>query len=453
MFKKSYSQKYKFIYLFCISNLIQISSGFSQNDREVVVKRSLAIECLHPTYVLSQCNYGLLIPKNIPGKQEVLEYKYPGIKPHHFNKNESNEYYVVWENIGFPALKKANLEISLKMKLHKYDLETAKKLPIIDKSDQDTNLYLKDEENFRIKAKNIQEASAKINGVDREETAKNIFNYVINSLDYHIFFDQDRGAKKALKDGRGDCTEYSELMVTLCRAKSIPARIVMGLIPHSNGSVGHHNWVEVYFPKYGWVAFDPTWADHPKATTTFYSMKNTYVQLSYKRYNHTVISPCNEAGMPVTIILKDTCIDYIGKKTQEMLKYYNNYQLEKATLLLDTLLNLEPDNSVFWEFKGMVNARQANYDKAYQCIQNAIKNAETSIEKAECLYGLSNYYALKAEADSAIICLQESINLGFHNYKQLAHDTDFYRIKNYPPFIKIVDELKLQSEKKPEKKN
>ncbi len=453
MFSPNY---HKLIYLFCLSNFIQISLGFSQNNREVVVKRSLAIECQYPNYELSICNYGLLIPKDIPGKQTILEYKYPGLKPHHFNKNENGEYYLVWESIGFTALKTANLEVALKIKLYKYDLETAKKYPIINRADVDTNLYLKDEENFRFKKKNIQEAASVINGGDREEIAKVIFNYVIRSLDYHIFFDQDRGAKKALKDGKGDCTEYSELMVTLCRAKKIPARIVMGLIPLSNGHVGYHNWVEVYFDKYGWVAFDPTWADKLNATTTFYSMKNTYVQLSYKRHNKTVISPCSEADIPIKITLKDTCTDLtenIAFKSKRMYDYYASYQLEKASLLLDTLIGLEPNNFSFSEFKGVVNARQANYNLAYQYLKNAIKIAKTSREKAECLYGFSNYYALKAEADSAITYLQESINQGFHNYKQLANDSDFYRIKNYPPFIKIKNELKLQIEKQSDKKD
>ena len=446
-------KKHIFLYLFCFIGILKTNSGFGQ--REIIVKRSLLINCLLPNAVLSQCNYGLLVPDNIKGKQQILEYQYPGLKPHHFNKTKENEYYLVWEGISFFALQKTNLDVSMKIRLYTYDLKTAKKHPIApDSKDKDTLKYLADEENFRIKARNIQEAASQIPVGDREEILKSIFAYVVNSLDYHIFFDQDRGAKKALKEGRGDCTEYSELMITLCRAKNIPARIVMGLIPKSNGTVGYHNWVEVYFPLYGWVAFDPTWADHPKATTTFYSMKNTYVQLSYKRFTHTVQNPCGETGVSVTK-LKDTCTDLtedISIKTKRMQAYYNSYQLDKAAALLDTLMGYEPDNSTFWTFKGMVKARQADYEKAYSCMQNAIKNAETSFDRSNCLYGLSNYYALRAEADSAVKYLQESVNLGFDNYKQLANDTDFYKIKSYPAFMKITEELKLQSEKIPVKK-
>ena len=46
-------------------------------------------------------------------------------------------------------------------------------------------------------------------------------------------------------------------MVTLCRIKNIPARIVAGNIA-INGKNSKHNWVEVYYSEYGWVMYDPT---------------------------------------------------------------------------------------------------------------------------------------------------------------------------------------------------
>lgn len=65
----------------------------------------------------------------------------------------------------------------------------------------------------------------------------------------------------------GFCQQYATLMTVLLRAHGIPARYVQGFlpgslnlltgveqIPNSNG----HAWVEVYFPRYGWVIFDPT---------------------------------------------------------------------------------------------------------------------------------------------------------------------------------------------------
>ena len=69
------------------------------------------------------------------------------------------------------------------------------------------------------------------------------------------------------KSRRGFCQQYATLMTVLLRQHGIPARYVQGFlpgtlntltgveqIPNSNG----HAWVEVYFPRYGWLIFDPT---------------------------------------------------------------------------------------------------------------------------------------------------------------------------------------------------
>jgi len=69
------------------------------------------------------------------------------------------------------------------------------------------------------------------------------------------------------KSKRGFCQQYATLMTVLLRQHGIPARYVQGFlpgtlnpltgveqIPNSNG----HAWVEVYFPRFGWIIFDPT---------------------------------------------------------------------------------------------------------------------------------------------------------------------------------------------------
>jgi len=70
-----------------------------------------------------------------------------------------------------------------------------------------------------------------------------------------------------LQTHKGYCTYYATAMVTMARLLHIPARIVNGF------SQGHynlqqkewlvdgsdaHSWVQVYFPDFGWINFDPT---------------------------------------------------------------------------------------------------------------------------------------------------------------------------------------------------
>jgi hypothetical protein len=64
----------------------------------------------------------------------------------------------------------------------------------------------------------------------------------------------------------GYCQHFATAMVMMLRHEQIPARFVEGYLPGKKLPDGHfevdasaaHAWVEVYFPKYGWIRFDPT---------------------------------------------------------------------------------------------------------------------------------------------------------------------------------------------------
>ncbi len=64
----------------------------------------------------------------------------------------------------------------------------------------------------------------------------------------------------------GYCEYFATAMTVLLRADSIPARVVTGYLPGARQPDGRflsresqaHAWVEVYFPQYGWITFDPT---------------------------------------------------------------------------------------------------------------------------------------------------------------------------------------------------
>ena len=65
----------------------------------------------------------------------------------------------------------------------------------------------------------------------------------------------------------GFCEQYATTMTMLMRMAGYPARYVQGYLPGSIAqntliqqvtSQQKHSWVEVYFPGYGWIPFDPT---------------------------------------------------------------------------------------------------------------------------------------------------------------------------------------------------
>jgi hypothetical protein len=66
---------------------------------------------------------------------------------------------------------------------------------------------------------------------------------------------------------RGFCEQYATTMTMLMRMAGYPARYVLGYLPGTIAqntllwqvtSQQKHAWVEVYFPSFGWIPFDPT---------------------------------------------------------------------------------------------------------------------------------------------------------------------------------------------------
>ncbi len=71
---------------------------------------------------------------------------------------------------------------------------------------------------------------------------------------------------------KGYCEHFATAMAVMCRSIGIPARVAVGFdTGEYNSLTGYyevsgrdaHAWVEVYFPVFGWIEFDPTpgWSD------------------------------------------------------------------------------------------------------------------------------------------------------------------------------------------------
>jgi transglutaminase-like putative cysteine protease len=103
----------------------------------------------------------------------------------------------------------------------------------------------------------------------RETTCDNVrafYDYVGTELVY-TFNNNDWGAQAAMGYMGADCTEYSSLMIALCRAAKIPARYFEGILYLADKPEGiaqtEHAWLDVYLPGYGWAAMDPTLGRSP----------------------------------------------------------------------------------------------------------------------------------------------------------------------------------------------
>lgn len=126
------------------------------------------------------------------------------------------------------------------------------------------------------------------------ENADNVKEYLRNNLSYTRVL-ENIGDKPPLDqflfEGKeGHCEYFATAMVVILREMGIPSRLVTGFVGGEYNSIGGyyliresdaHAWVEVYFPEYGWISFDPT----PGNDTDLYKGFNIVTgSLEYLRY-------------------------------------------------------------------------------------------------------------------------------------------------------------------------
>ncbi|MGA8184077.1 MAG: DUF3488 and transglutaminase-like domain-containing protein [Terriglobia bacterium] len=112
------------------------------------------------------------------------------------------------------------------------------------------------------------------NNYDRAVTIRNYLrgNFVY-TLEAQKIDPSDPLGSFLFKTRKGYCEYFASAMTVMLRTLGIPARLVNGFQTGSYNSFGKdfvvrardaHSWVEVYFPGYGWIPFDPTPPDpHP----------------------------------------------------------------------------------------------------------------------------------------------------------------------------------------------
>jgi transglutaminase-like putative cysteine protease len=107
---------------------------------------------------------------------------------------------------------------------------------------------------------------------NRYEQALAIQNYLRENYAYDEKVkappaDQDVVDYFLFESKRGYCEYFASSMVVMLRSAGVPARIAAGFreVPFDQSAGGYlyrekqaHTWVEVFFPGYGWIPFEPT---------------------------------------------------------------------------------------------------------------------------------------------------------------------------------------------------
>ena len=99
---------------------------------------------------------------------------------------------------------------------------------------------------------------------------KDLFTYDQDVQDLPCVEENLSSVECFAKYKQGYCQHYATTMAVFLRARGIPARIADGFLPGDRDERSgietllgrnRHQWVEVFFPGYGWVPFDPTGGD------------------------------------------------------------------------------------------------------------------------------------------------------------------------------------------------
>ena len=108
------------------------------------------------------------------------------------------------------------------------------------------------------------------------DLALNMQNYLLDGTQFHYqsdvteLVDQSCSGLSTVECfatiRAGYCQYYATTMAILLRAAGVPTRFAQGFLPGERtadgketvSNSGAHAWVEVYFPGYGWIDFDPT---------------------------------------------------------------------------------------------------------------------------------------------------------------------------------------------------
>jgi transglutaminase-like putative cysteine protease len=92
------------------------------------------------------------------------------------------------------------------------------------------------------------------------EQAQAIYQYVMTSMKYDKTIPGwgNGDTERACDIRAGNCTDFHSLFMSLARAKSIPARFVIGFpLPQGDGKIaGYHCWAEFYEKGKGWIPVD-----------------------------------------------------------------------------------------------------------------------------------------------------------------------------------------------------
>lgn len=196
----------------------------------------------------------VLVPHSLEGKQKILQMAYSH-KPDKQFTDKGNSYVRFVLDVTAPV----EVVVRVDAELYRHDLSVLATRPNVKPPAPAGQQWLDHEKHLEKDSFDIQEAARGIKGKDDLDTIRKVQAYVQRTMKYTGYNGKDFGAVEALRKKEGDCNEFADLFVALCRAKGIRARTCEGytISPPRRGDTPKHDWAQVFTPEHGWVPLDP----------------------------------------------------------------------------------------------------------------------------------------------------------------------------------------------------
>jgi transglutaminase-like putative cysteine protease len=238
----------------CLFLLIPAARAANRQHRRVACTWRYAVGANRQT---TKMILTTLVPRNIPGRQKVLQLKYSHTPKKVFGRHGNRYARFEFRKPSRPFL----VQIHAVVDVYQYDLSVAAERRRHERLTKKTRRkYLRHERFLEKNSRGIRSVAGRIRGRNDLEKVRNIMAFVHRWMSPSTWSPAkgEFGALGALRKRQGVCCEYSDLFVALCRAKKIPARVREGYLttPVKQGDTPQHAWSEVYLKKRGWVPFD-----------------------------------------------------------------------------------------------------------------------------------------------------------------------------------------------------
>ncbi|MEM7654550.1 MAG: transglutaminase family protein [Bacteroidota bacterium] len=232
----------------CLACLL--GPGWLTAQRAVSLDMTTTFALEGPTQLIK---YTLLLPQDIDGRQRILRLKFDP-EPHRMYKKHGNQY------AEFRLVRpKEAIEVRMEIDalVWEYSYELARQFPHHVKAEP-LEEYVKADRLYQPKASAIQGLVIHLPAENPLAQLQAIYQQVQDTLTYQPNLKEELGPVQALEQGQGDCTEFTDLFVSLCRATGIPSRGVSGWMLTPTLENPNHHWAEVWLEGLGWIPVDPS---------------------------------------------------------------------------------------------------------------------------------------------------------------------------------------------------